>query len=167
LLALTPGKSLILYYALEYASDWRNTMKRIFLVSALSLLTVACAPAITVPDGCDEHGGPKSVTVKYGAEGITVVPKKNVKRRSVFIIALKPASNDYKDNKVTIHGVSVTPGGAGVADPNWLDTSDAYDTRKKFIYCAPDVPDGTTQDYKYDVVVEGLGRIDPRVTVEW
>jgi hypothetical protein len=142
-------------------------MKRILFVSALSLLSVACAPAITVPDGCAEHGGPKSVTVTYGAEGITVEPRKNVKRRSVFIVKLKPTSKEYEDNVVTIDGESVTPGGAGVANPDWLDTSDAYDTRKKFIYCTPNVPDETNQDYKYSIEVEELGKIDPRVTVEW
>ena len=142
-------------------------MKRILFVSALSLLSVACAPAITVPDGCAEHGGPKSVTVKYGAEGITVEPKKNVKRKSVFIIKLKPTSNDYKDKVVTIDGKSVSPGGAGVASPDWLDTSDAYDTRKKFIYCTPELTDERDQDYTYSVEIEDLGLIDPRVIVEW
>ena len=142
-------------------------MKRILFVSALSLLSVACAPGITVPDGCAERGGPKSVTVKYGAGGITVVPRKNVKRTSVFIIKLKPTSNDYKDNIVTIDGKSVSPGGAGVAHPDWLDTSDAYNTRKKFVYCTPDLPNETSQDYTYSVAVDGVGMIDPRVKVEY
>ena len=142
-------------------------MKRILFVSALSLLSVACAPGITVPDECAQLGGPKSVTVKYGDGGITVVPKKNVKRKSVFIIKLKPTSNDYKDNVVTIDGKSVTPGGEGVEHPDWLDTSDAYNTRKKFVYCAPDLPNETPQDYAYSVAVEDLGMIDPRVKVEY
>jgi len=142
-------------------------MKRILFISALSLLSVACDPAITVPDGCAELGGPKSVTVKYGVDGIEVEEQKNVKRKSVFIIKLKPTSNDYKDNKVTIIGESVTPGGAGVIGPNWLDTSDAYDTRKKFIYCTPELTDKTDQNYKYSVEVDDLETIDPRVTVEW
>ncbi len=142
-------------------------MKRILFVSALSLLSVACAPGITVPDGCAELGGRKSVTVKYGDGGITVVAMRNVKRTSVFIIKLKPTSNDYKDNKVTIDGKSVSPGGAGVAHPDWLDTSDAYNTRKKFIYCTPEVPKDTKQDYKYSVEVDGVGMIDPRVKVEY
>jgi hypothetical protein len=155
-----------MYYALRYTSDWRSRMKRILFVSALSLLSVACAPAITVPDGCAEHGGRKSVTVKYGAGGITVEPMKHIQRKSVFIVQLKPASNDYKDNVVTIDGESVTPGGAGVASEDWLDTSDAYNTRKKFIYCTPELTDKTDQDYKYSIVVYVLGKFDPRVTVE-
>jgi hypothetical protein len=142
-------------------------MKRVLLVSALSLLSVACVPAVTVPDGCSELGGPKSVTIKYGASGITVVPQQNVKRRSVFIIKLKPTSNDYKDNVVTIDGKSVTPGGAGVADPDWLDTDDPYNTRKKFVYCTPDLTDKTSQDYTYSVEVEGVGLIDPRLEVDY
>lgn len=141
-------------------------MNKKLFISALSLLSVACAPEITVPDGCAELGGPKSVTVKYGAEGIEVEPRKNVKKKSVFIIKLKPTSNEYKDKVVTIDGKSVIPGGAGVANPDWLDTSDTYNTRKKFIYCTPDVPDKTDQDYKYSVEVEDLGLIDPRVKVE-
>lgn len=139
-------------------------MKRIILLSGLSLLSAACQ-TIEVDD-CDQLGGPKSVTIEYGDSGITV-DTKQVKRKSAFIIRLKPKSDEYKDNVVTIDGKSVTPGGAGVPSPDWLDTSDDYDTRKKFTYCTPDVPENTTQDYKYSVEVEGLGMIDPRVEVTW
>lgn len=142
-------------------------MKRVFLISVLSLLMGACVTTEDVAN-CENLGGAKSVTVTYGDGGITVVPHKTVKRRSVFIIKLKPTSNSYKDRVVTIDGKSVSPGGNGVADPNWLDTSDNYNTRKKFAYCTPDTPDDeTTRDqvYTYSVDVEGLGLIDPRVEV--
>lgn len=140
-------------------------MKRIIPVIGLSLLSAACQ-TIELED-CDQLGGPKSVTITYGDEGITVVHRKQVKRKSVFIIKLKPTSNDYKDNVVTIDGKSVTPGGVGVPSPDWLDTSDDYDTRKKFVYCTPDIPAGPDQDYKYSVEVDGLGLIDPRVEVTY
>lgn len=138
-------------------------MKKIFLMAALPLLLGACATVDLA--GCDKLGGPKSVTIKYGDEGITVVPSKKVQRRSLFIIKLKPTSDDYKDDKVIIDGITVAPGGAGVAGPDWLDTDDDYDTRKKFVYCSPDLPNDTEQRYKYSVKVEGLGEIDPRVDV--
>lgn len=140
-------------------------MTRIILVSALSSLMVACAPGLVVPEGC--NGRPKSVTVKYGDGGIIVVPRKQVKQNSVFVIKLKPTSNDYKDNVVKIDGKSVTPGGVGVEPPDWLDTSDAYNTRKKFVYCTPELPNETHQDYAYSVEVVDLGMIDPRVEVTW
>lgn len=138
-------------------------MKKIFLIAALPFVLGACVT--TKLDGCEGHGWPKSVTVKYGDGGITVVPKKKVKRRSVFVIRLKPTSNDYKDNVVTINGKSVDPGGIGVPGPGWLDASDDYDTRKDFVYCTPDLPNDTEQRYKYSVKVDGLGEIDPRVDV--
>ena len=142
-------------------------MKRVLFVSAISLLAVGCAPGITVPDGCAQLGGPKSVTISYGDSGITVVPRRNVKQRSVFIIKLDPDTKADRDKVVTIDGKAVTPGGAGVKDPDWLDTSDSYNTRKKFVYCSPNVPEKTDQDYTYSVEVDSIGLIDPRVKVEF
>ena len=141
-------------------------MKKILFMSALSLLTVACAPAVTVPPDCAELGGPKSVTIEYGDKGILVVPRRNVKQKSVFIIKLKPTSKEFHDNVVTIDGKAVEPGGDGVKDPDWLDKSDSYNTRKKFVYCTPEVPGEKDQDYIYSVEIEDLGLIDPRVKVE-
>lgn len=107
-------------------------------------------------------GRAKSVTLDYGEEGIQALTKK-VKRNSMFTIKLDPNSDAYKDKKVTITGKGVSPGGAGVPAPSWLDTSDDYNTRKKFIYCTPDVPND--QSYFFSVKVEGVGEVDPRVDV--
>ncbi|MGB5576109.1 MAG: hypothetical protein WBM88_01730 [Woeseiaceae bacterium] len=106
--------------------------------------------------------------MSYGEGGITVTPKKNVKRKSRFFIMLKPKSNDYKDKVVTIVGKSVDPGGAGVKPPSWLNTSDSYNTRKKFVYCTPNLPNKETQEYSYSVEVgDGLLFVDPRVNVTY
>ncbi|MGB5332794.1 MAG: hypothetical protein WBM80_13030 [Woeseiaceae bacterium] len=106
--------------------------------------------------------------MEYGDGGITITPKKNVQRKSLVIIKLKPTSKEYWDEVVTIVGKSVDPGGAGVTPPSWLDTSDSYNTRKKFIYCTPDLTSKTAQEYTYSVEVgAGLLYVDPRVNVTW
>ena len=138
-------------------------MRRIFLISALPLLLGACAS--TELDGCEGLGWPKAVTVAYGEDGITVTPKRKVRRKSSFAIRLKPRSKEFKDKVVTIQGDSVEPGGDGVPNPSWLNTSDDYNTRKSFRYCTPELPGDKDQEYKYTVKVEGLGEIDPRVDV--
>ena len=141
-------------------------MKKIFLVLGLASLTASCVTPGPDLDGCEKLGGPKTVTVSYGEGGITVTPRKNVKEKSLFIIKLKPTSNDYKDKIVTIVGKSVTPGGAGAAPPSWLNTSDSYNTRKRFVYCSPGLSSDTAQEYTYSVDVgPGLLFVDPRVNV--
>lgn len=143
-------------------------MKNVFLVLGFALLSASCATPGMDPDGCEGLGGPKSVTVRYGDGGITITPRKNVKQRSVFIIKLKPTSKDYKDKVVTIVGKTVEPGGAGVAPPSWLNTSDSYNTRKTFRYCSPALSSETPQEYTYSVDVgTGLLYVDPRVRVTW
>ncbi|MDH3276464.1 MAG: hypothetical protein OEM99_18190 [Gammaproteobacteria bacterium] len=143
-------------------------MKKVFLGLGLALLSASCATPEAMSDGCEGLGWSKTVTVEYGDGGITITPKKNVKRKSLFIIKLKPKSDDYKDKVVTIVGKAVTPGGAGVAGPGWLNTSDSYNTRKKFIYCTPDLTSETAQEYTYSVEVgDGLLFVDPRVNVTW
>ncbi len=142
-------------------------MKKTFLISVLSLLMGACVTTEDVP-GCEKLGGQKSVTISYSERGITVTPHRSVKRKSVFIVRLDPKTKSDRERVVTIVGMSVTPGGDGVKDPNWLDTSDNYNTRKRFAYCSPDTPadeEKKAQVYKYSVDVEGLGLIDPRVEV--
>lgn len=141
-------------------------MKRILLIFALSPLLAACASNGLNPDE-ECRGFAKTVTLTYGDGGIAVSKaKKKVKQNKPFVIKLDP-SNGFKDHVVIIDGVSVTPGGAGVLHPDWLDTQDSYNTRKKFRYCAPPIPDRTAQIYKFDVEVVGLGDLDPRVEVTW
>ena len=142
-------------------------MKKVFLLLGLAILVSSCVTPGDVPDGCEQLGGPKFATVKYGDEGILVTPKIIVKQKSVVSIKLKPTSKDWEDKVVKIVGKSVTPGGVGVEPPSWLDTSDPYDTRKKFVYCTPGLPNETTQEYTYSVDVGGgLLFVDPRINVE-
>lgn len=141
-------------------------MKNAFLPVALALLSTACASPGPQLDGCAGLGKSKSVTVSYGDGWIDVTPKVKMKQKSVFVIKLKPKSKEYYNKLVTIEGKSVTPGGAGVSPPSWLDTSDTYNTRKKFVYCTPGTPSETTQVYKYSVEVgPGLLYVDPRIDV--
>ncbi|MDH3303939.1 MAG: hypothetical protein OEM92_01910 [Gammaproteobacteria bacterium] len=141
-------------------------MTKIFLVLGLAMLSTSCVTPGGGPDGCEGLGWPKSVTVEYGDGSISVTPKIKVKQRSAFTIKLKPKSKDFKDKVVEIVGKSVTPGGAGVASPSWLTTSDSYNARKKFVYCTPAVAGETTQEYKYSVDVGGgLLFVDPRIDV--
>ncbi len=143
-------------------------MIKIFLILGVALLSASCVTPGLDLNGCEGLGLPKSITVKYGDGGITITPRKNVKQKSVFVVKLKPTSKDYKDKVVTIVGKSVNPGGEGVKPPSWLDTSDSYNTRKKFVYCTPGLPvdDDTTQEYTYSVEVgPGLLYVDPRIDV--
>ena len=143
-------------------------MKNVFLGLGLALLSTSCATTAGDPDECEGLGWSKTVTVEYGEGGITITPKKNVRRKSRFIIRLKPKSKDYRDKVVTIVGKSVKPGGAGVKPPSWLNTSDSYNTRKNFVYCTPDLSNETDQEYKYSVDVgPGLLFVDPRVNVTY
>ena len=139
-------------------------MNKIFPVVGLALLSASCVtPEL---DGCEGLGLSKSATVEYGDGGITITPKVNVKQKSVFVIKLKPKSKDYWDKVVTIVGKSVTPGGAGVEAPTWLNMSASYNTKKKFVYCTPGLPSEAPQEYTYSVDVgAGLLFVDPRVNV--
>ena len=85
-------------------------MKNLFLGLGLALLSASCATPGAMPDGCEGLGRSKSITVEYGDGGITITPRKNVKRKSRFIIKLKPKSDDYKDKVVTIVGKAVKSG---------------------------------------------------------
>lgn len=94
-----------------------------------------------------------------------MVETKEVKRKSAFTIKLKPTSNAYKDKTVTIDGKSVIPATGSPPSPDWLDTSDDYNTRKKFVYCSPDV--SSDRAYYYSVTVQSIGTVDPRVDVTY
>ena len=143
-------------------------MRKIFLVLGLAVLTASCVSPGPNLDGCEQLGKSKSVTIEYGDGTFTIKPKINVKQKSVFVIKLKPKSNDDKKKIVKIVGDSVSPGGAGVEPPSWLDTSDSYNKRKKFVYCTPGLPGEVAQEYKYTVDV-GAGQIlvDPRIHVTY
>ena len=143
-------------------------MNKVFPGLVLALLSTSCATTTGDPNECEGLGWSKTVTVAYGEGGITITPKKNVRRKSRFYIQLKPKSKEYRDEVVTIVGTSVDPGGAGVKPPSWLNTSDSYNTRKKFVYCTPDLTNETAQEYKYSVEVgDGLLFVDPRINVTW
>ena len=143
-------------------------MRNVFPGLVLALLSASCATPEAMPDECEGLGWSKTVTVEYGESGITITPKKNVRRKSRFYIQLKPKSKEYRDEVVTIVGKSVDPGGAGVKPPSWLNTSDSYNTRKKFVYCTPDLPNESAQEYKYSVEVgAGLLYVDPRINVTY
>lgn len=139
-------------------------MRKIVFMSALAPLLAACATAQV--DDC--QGWAKTATVKYGDGGITVTPKKTVKQNKPFVIKLSPGSNDWKDEKVIVKGESRHP--SACPNENWLDSEDPYNTRKKFKYCAPLIPDNTICEYKYSVRVvdednDTLLLVDPRVDV--
>jgi len=140
-------------------------MKRIIFSVTAALLVAGC-PATNTPTPvlyktCPGSNGP-DVTIKYGDSYITVTDKVTVKDDGKIVLKLFPQNNppgsmDYKNLEIELKGKTATD--------DWLDrklkSTDA--NNNKFIICVDGEAEG---DYEYDVIVPGVGRIDPRVHVE-
>lgn len=73
-----------------------------------------------------------------------------------------------EDALITITGVSgELPNGGGSTSTDWLNKSgEAADfDDETMIFCVPKVEVGT--EYKFDVEVGGIGKLDPRAAVTW
>ena len=151
-------------------------MKEILLVLAISLAVCSCAANGRPDKGlisiskCGETTKAKTTTdLKYGKveEEIKMKWKSWVGENSEFRIRLKPKSGN-KDRLVTIKGVSGTlPGGASTPFA-WLDGNGRANSLpdKTLVFCVPkDIPMETS--YKFDVTVEDIGTLDPRVDVKF
>ena len=106
-------------------------MKKIIYICALAPLLGACASAQV--DNC--NGWAKTATVDYGDGGISVTPKKTVKKQKPFVIKLSPDSDDWKDKKVIVKANTKDP--SICPNESWLNGDDSYNKRNKFKYCAP------------------------------
>jgi hypothetical protein len=141
-------------------------MKRIFLTTSLAFLVSACATPADLLEKCPDHKGRYTVTLSYGEGGITVLPKKKVKRKSIFVIKLD-ADKKFEDAKVETKGIEVSPTTPTPPDKSWLDNDGTQKADKRLIYCVPNTPAGVIYTYEYAIDVDGLGYLDPRVEVTW
>lgn len=126
----------------------------------------ACATPADLLAKCPDHKGRYTVTLSYGEGGISIDPKKKVKRKSIFVIRLDP-DKGFEETKVTTKGVSVTPTTPTPPDKKWLDEDGNWKDDKRLIYCVPVTPEGIVYSYKYSIDVDGLAFLDPRVDVTY
>jgi len=113
---------------------------------------------------CDEGSPKKDVTIKYGDSNLSADAKKNVKRDEYLVFKLSPDSSrgpnnlDYKTVKVTVKGKD--------AASKWIAASGTdNDSDGELVVCVPnDV--ATNKTYFYEITVDDVGTLDPRVIVE-
>jgi len=141
---------------------------KIVFVAASSLLLIACTNGNPIeepfvsPD-CGPVGGYTQTMVTYGDKGIDMKELSKVRVNSEFRIKLKPKpKKDWADNNVSIKGDTAKSG----ANADWIDGSGKEKDLSNGWFlagCVPDVPEKTI--YKFDVEVDGLNILDPRVEV--
>lgn len=142
-------------------------MKNILLLSGLTVFLVSCAAPSGPIIGCGSgFSGHTETKLYYETDDIRMKWKTKAGKKTEFWIKLRP-SNAFKPKLVTIVGVEGELPGGAFTSPAWLNTSGRWTTQpgKKFILCIPDVPIGT--EYKFDVVVEDIGTLDPRLEVTY
>ena len=144
-------------------------MRRIFVLVTVFGTLAACE---TMPTGPVDSGGTTEpaecttnsasmITVKYGDSSIDVTHRINVKKDEFFTLRLDPANSsadpvDYTTMDVYIFG--------STTDAQWLNgTYNAGGANHKDFDICTTAPEG---EYKYMVVIPGIGTIDPRVIVD-
>ena len=153
-------------------------MTRKIAILSLCVLLAACETMATGPDGAAGPTGPSSqddvqapdecttnsssiIVVKYGDSSIEVTHRINVKKNKFFKLRLNPENTsadpvNYKIMNVYLFG--------STSDAQWLNGSynAEGENQKDFDICAG-APAG---EYKYMVVIPGIGTIDPRIQIE-
>ena len=149
-------------------------MKKFFLALSFPMILSACVTAPTASVGvvtCPENDRKKDVKVSYRSSNDTFMVEMKTKSsahpKQPFLIDLRPRSGS-RDVLVTIKGVSgELPEQGGSTSVDWMNVSGSYNSTSadgnKIVLCVPDVPAGTW--YKFDVIVDGIGTIDPRLDV--
>jgi hypothetical protein len=114
--------------------------------------------------------------LKYGRDDIDMKWKSHVGRDTEFRIVLKP-KRGFEEKKVKIVGkwgkLPPPPASTGKpTSPDWLNIEKSAEELENqgekaiLVLCVPsDVPVGT--EYKFDVVIESIGSLDPRADVTW
>ena len=133
-------------------------MKKTILILSTAAM-VACAPPgkfvnTNSANNCNGKGQ-VDLFVKYGDSKIDVTPKIDVGQGGEIIVKLK-ADKGFENTKVTFDGKT--------ANDNWLDKVMTAGNGKKQIWICVD-PNQAPGEYKYNVIVEGVGQIDPRAIV--
>ena len=152
-------------------------MRRTFILLALVISLAGCVttgkPVKDIVKNPTCPGDPKGHTraeVSYRADNkfeVSMKLKWDAGENTEFRIKLK-AHNGSETVTVKTIGVSGTlPGGASTPFA-WLNGngSEKGSPDSEIVLCVPsNVPVGT--EYKFDVDVAGIGKIDPRVEVTW
>ena len=142
-------------------------MKRIF-VTAGSMLLVACTNGYPIAEpfvstDCGSVGGYTQTMVTYGDDGINMKELSKVRVNTEFRIKLKPKpKKDWADNLVSVKGDTAKSD----ANADWIDGSGRKEDLSNGWFlagCVPEVSVGT--EFKFDVEIEGLDILDPRVEV--
>lgn len=139
-------------------------MKTTILMLLASFLLVACAAA-PVHD-CAGPGSTRKATLHYGDSELRVTPPVlHINRNSDFQLRLNASSRrgpmgvDYSTVTVTVVGKPEAETGV---DSSWITMQSGTESDGPFIWCAPD----EAAEYYYEVTVDGLGELDPRVNVD-
>ena len=141
-------------------------MKTVAVLLCTMPLLMSCASrGMPVTSACgDDYSGHKETKLDYEEDDISMKWKTKAKRKSEFWIKLSPTP-DYQDKLVTIVGVDGRLPDGTFTSPNWLNTDGRWTTQpnKRFVLCIPDVAAET--EYKFDVIIEDIGTLDPRLEV--
>jgi hypothetical protein len=142
-------------------------------VSLLATVVVSLAGCITPPDLSDmdldckvDSAKPKPHVITYGVSNkkttLQVREKVEVKQKTALVFKLKPkGSNPDGDSYANI---DVTIVGKKETDKVWLKQKTRQGADNLIAFCAPGVEKDTP--YEYEVHVDGLGMLDPRVDVK-
>lgn len=133
-------------------------MKKMLLMIAAASLCGCVQPGTFVkkdrPNNCDGKGK-VDLVVKYGDSKIDVTPRIEVGKGGEINVMLK-AEKGFEGTKVSFDGKTT--------DDDWLDKDMTYGDGKKQVLICVD-PNQAAGEYRYNVIVDGVGSIDPRAIV--
>lgn len=154
-------------------------MKKLLLLLASSIILISCASSpqgnsdtsasydcLCSDDSLDSESDNVAVlSYKYKKDDRITLGMKlkfKAKKGGQFIIELKPGDKDSHSAKVKIKGVSGPTTNGSPASFSWLDAESTFDEGPEIVLDVPSTAEGT---YKFDVWIEDIGLIDPRVDV--
>ena len=118
---------------------------------------------VTTPttQDCSDHGR-VDVRITYGESEIAVDPRVHVRHDGKLVFALAPrrgSANNVNYDEVVIHIIGKNN------RSSWLNKSVAANdaNSNRFAICVEGIEPGT---YEYQVIVPGVGVIDPRIIVD-
>lgn len=141
--------------------------KNILFVMVLSWVLAGCASGgqsmITKNDCEGDLNNKVMIKIGYGDSYLEATPKSNIKRMGEIVYKLEPKKN--QPSGIDYTGMVVTIKGKRDPEDQWLNKVAAAGTGNNKIYiCVPvNQPHG---EYGFNVTVEKVGTIDPRVEVK-
>jgi hypothetical protein len=153
-------------------------MKKILLLLASSIILIACAsgPLSTSDTSASYDCLCSDDSLDSGFDNIAVVSYTYKKESNItlgmklkfkaekggeFKIQLKPGDRNSRSAKVVITGVSGTTKNNTSTPFAWLDGESTFNENPYIILEVPDIEAW----YKFDIWIEDIGMIDPRVDV--